>query len=751
LDIFTEIKKQNKKNRIVDDILLQIFSSDLVEFFDDIGIYRSTFDLSNNLPLFLDLKMLFKIFVPRFFTFSDLLIFISNQTNIPSEDLLIFEYFPNIKENFYKRSDFLLKQIQNENLDNVIEIYTKNHRNNFPILFIYSQKHYKIFKLKDESFQTIKEEDILVNNFINTKTGIIHISSTMNDLEFNKNINDEHENKNSDKDNEDFGYDEEQIKNILFIKCLLPVKILNNISNNEVIDENNQPDINDFDKKYLQNFGLRTIDIVLSIIKNDLEDSLIIDKLKLQVLNVVKNFCLRAKDQMLENYNYIESIYENLKNFDFSLSTESTCLNNHSSENLFIEISSFNVKEILEKNNGIILIPNISKPYNCVETLKFDNLKYVLDNKFNKLYIDLYCLTSNLPIFDKMEFDIREISDEKTIKEKIFYKIKSENLFHLIFKVSNHFILTANQDILTCEEFTKKLDLNYFDIINNRDTNGKIANMYKEIPISRFVNHNEMRIDLSFNYIPKANISEFRYFEFSIFDKDSNKIAYVSSILPRKLKKTRDIVEFIVKSNSIDKIFEHYNNDLYHFKNNIINKINPKSCFFILQHPNDCFIYHFISDENSEIFIFEGKGEFKYRMQIYDEEFISKLNNGNFSKIYLKVNLINGEDVKIDPLIMYVEKDQTIFELKLEINRNLENIKNLNKALNPNYANFQEFLQYEKNLEKIKYFKSNVTKGKLKKISSLNNYRDDDNIETIFKGERVYNILVEISLNNHSN
>ncbi len=759
------------------------------------------------------------MYVPRFFTFTDLINFISNKTNIASDELILFEYFPNHKENLFKRSDFLLKKINEIDYDIFIDYYTKNNKNNFPILFLFvKNKEKKIFKNKKNinnklnvntnNYETNKTnqnfekenfiEDFNVNSIKNMNSGIIHIPYKMNFLEFKKNFIsiDEIDNeiflKNSEK-NYDNQY--EVLENIIFLKLLLPNYLF--IDDN---DENKNTNLDCYknDKKRIKNenenndfntideLTLRIIDVfTFYIIKEKDFSSEIFINLKCKVKESITNFVLKCCIENKNLGNFINNnILKELEKTNFSFITERTCLfditntynsNYNITENLFEDITSENILNFFEKNKGIILIPKIDyekinqtiinenerKDKKKIECLNDKNIKIYIKNLFNIIYIDLFCLNSNLSLYDKMKFDIREIQDEKSIKEKILLKIKNKKIFDKIFQIQNHFIITANQETLSCRDFFEKIDLNYFDIINNRDTNGKTTNMYKETPISRFINHIDMRIDLSFSYLNKQNNSEFKNFDLGLFDNYSNKIAFLSCAIPRKLKRAKEIIEFISKSDKLNIIFDEYNNDF--LGNNILNnlnknknlvkgnisKINPNNCFFILVHPKDCFIYHFIHDENSEIFKFEAKAEFKYRLQIYEESFINKIRNINiYSKIYVKINLFGYEEIKIDPFILYMEKIQTNFDLKLEVNRSLINSRNLNKAVNPNYSNFEEFLQNEKNLEKIKYFKSKVSAGNFKKISNINNYKEDDIIETIFKGDRIYNLLVEISLNN---
>lgn len=706
-------------------------------------------------PLFLDYRRVFKIHVPRFFTFNNLINFISDQTKISYHDIVIYEYFPNQKENFIRRSDFSLKLIKPEDYESLIEIYTMNHKQCFPLLFLFNKKNFNFFKSKskileeNDSKEICFIEDYTVCNTKNNLSGIIHIPSKMNLLQLNDNNN----NNNSKIDEspldtvDDLNETENKNANIIFLKLFFPNNLLENL---DCLMIENGRNILKKSNIISDNYSIRIINVFEFSYDYTEPGTDIFTNLKHQVLKKIDEFMkdiIKIDRYLIE---YVTIIKEKLDKNDFSFITERTCLIDYPSDKLYEDISSENIMEIFRKNKGIILIPNLTCNDNLcrLNSLKSENIKKELEIYFNKVFIDLYCLSTNLPLYDKMEFNIKEIKEEITIKQKILEKIKQKKMFNLIFKFQNHFLITANQETLTAKDFIEKVDLSYFEIINNRETNGKTSNMYREVPIAKYVNPTEMRIDLTFNYIPKANLSEYKNFEVCIFDKDSNKIAFLSCVLPRKIKRSKEIVEFIAKSSKINKIFKDYNNDLFKTNSQKIDKIDINKSYFILQHPKDYFIFHFITDENTEIFKFEGKGDFKYRLQIYDDAFISKIPNPIYAKIYLKINILSNLDVKVNPMIIYLEKIQTVFELKLEVFKCLENNRNMNKALNPNYSNMKEFLENEKNLEKIRFFKFSVISGKCKKIANLTTYKEDDYVETVFKGERICNLMVEISLNN---
>ena len=735
---------------------MQIFSPEVVQFFDKIGINNSPMDLCTDNPLFLDFRRLFKIHVPRFFTFADLLNFITDQTNILSKEIMLFEYSPNQKENFIKRSDYNLKKVKPEEYESAIEIYTKNHKQHFPLLFLYTKnKNFNFFKHKPENLsgkknnETAIEEDYAVRNIKNSISGVVYIPSKMNFLEFN--LNNFYEVSDNEAENH-FVLNDGKISGLIFLKLFLPNNLLQYL---DLIDEYNSSGNINKNNNYSDNYSLRIIDVFEFNYNQEDTSIMIITSLKSQFLKKIEEFLEQIKNKSPEIFEFISNIKNILEKNDFSFITERTCLLEYPSDKLVEDISIENIKEILDKNNGIILIPSACEDNASDASLYIldpFSIKKQLDIYFNKLYIDVFCLSTNLSLCDKMEFNIREITDEKTIKQKILDKIKQEKLFNLIFKLKNNFIISASQETISAQDFIEKIDLSYFEIINNRDTNGKAINMYKEIPIAKYVNNTEMRIDLSFSYIPKTSLSEYKIFEVSLFDKDSNKIAFLSCVLPRKIKRSKEIVEFIAKSSKINMIFEDFNNDLFKSCSSsqiVLDKVNVNNSFFILQHARDCFIFHFITDENTDVFKFEGKGDYKYRLQMYDEAFITKINNPIYTKIYVKVCIFSSIlEVKVDPLIIYLEKIQTNFELKLEVFKSLENLRNLNKALSPNYSNLQEFLQNEKNLEKIKFFKCAVNAGKFKKSSNINTFKEDDVVETIFRGERICNLLVEVYLNN---
>ena len=679
-----EIKKTNKKNRLNDNFFLNLFTQENIINYEKIGINNSLHDTNIDDPFIMNNKRRFILNIPRFMSFRDLLNFISSVTNIPEEYIKIYEYIPYNKENLFKRNDYTIKLLTNEDLDAIIQNFSKIFKNQFPIFFIYVNENFQILKIKNNSnSQQENLEDFEFTNILQTNTGVIHISNTMNIFYFNKNnSNNFNNNLLSKRVPEEKGI-------LIFLK--------------EIINLNSDLNIDDIN----YNSNNFTIKITKIFYFNSKKSENLLNDLKKEII-----------DKKSTN---IPPMNDN----DFQIILERTCVP-ELQHNIFYEILTVeNIFNYSERLNNFVLIPFTKKNEN--------HTKRKIEENFNLIYLDLYCLNNNTLIYEKLEFDIREISEEKIIKEKILNILTEKNLFKNIFCTQDHYILTNEKTIIKIEELFKIIDSSYFDIANDRDSNGKTIQMFREIPISKFINFKEMRIDMTFSYLSKNQNSDKKNLDIKIYDKNNNKIALISCALPKRLRKCREITEYILTTEQSSLIF--HNKDW-----------NLDNYFYILQNSRNGFIYHLITEMNSDLFKFEGKGDYEYRLQNFDDEFISKINITNYIKIFIKVVLINRNNI-VDPFIVYMDKNQKNFELKMEINKILANLIKIKEILNE--VKFEDFFKCEDNVEKIKYFKSNLCDGKIKKNLNINNYKEDDLLDYIFKGERIYNLLVEINLNNN--
>lgn len=910
--------------RLTDNFNLMLFSREAIKDYSSIGINRSPADLNEEAPLFFAFDKVFRINLPKFMTFLDLLDFISKQTNISINELSIYEYDVFLKEHLIKRNDFIMREITQENLRSSIVSYSKISKNFFPIFYIHTSEKYQLFGKKNvplqdsgtlpiEDYDQEKEKEIdlnisLVNsakieedlkytNLDQTETGIIHITNSQNNLAFCKNEtkeipnhrNQKHvlesdlilNNRSSITNSNDTQFiskpksfeEDNKARNLIFLKFLLPDSLVMTTDNNTHINKihpgcidnpllNNKNIYNDInDEKEMNNINNRNMnsykdsnesnnkgnkanEILNNCNKNKNEYSLKIIKIFEFIYNKnehKQNILLSLKRQIIKNiFDYLkENIYNSYNNKDsdtnniYRLSSEEitalgnslenldyarldivierTCILDFPQENFYDILSEANLIQIFENNQALVLILSVSElgtdqpekqPFITKNEFFYSKafspqaIKNKIADNFSKVYIDLFCLNINNTIFSRMEIDMREINDEKSIKEKLLALISANNLFSQIFNIKNHFILTSDKSIITSREFVRNIDSTYFEIANDRDTNGKIIQMYKDNPLSRYINYKEMRIDLSFGYLSKSQLSEKKNMDINIYDADSNKISVLSCALPKKLRRCREILEYILSAEKIYSAFKpkqpqsdlledktklnlisetktcknsnsssnnenKINNnsiansviDTISFNNNKNHKyqdgiINIENCFFSLQHPKQGFIYHFISDKNTDLYRYDGKGDFEFRLQIYDDEFISRMSNPNFSKLYVKVVLINKDKtVNVDPLVIYLEKNQTNFELKLEINKHLAKISKIINALKDNsYSSFEDFYNYDTNFDKVKYFKGNVIEGRYKKNNNLSIYKEDDKLENMFKGDRIWNICIELNI-----
>ena len=129
-----------------------------------------------------------------------------------------------------------------------------------------------------------------------------------------------------------------------------------------------------------------------------------------------------------------------------------------------------------------------------------------------------------------------------------------------------------------------------------------VGNEYNDYQILKYFDLQNCRINLEINLYDNKILQDFYYQEFNIFDIDNNYISKLCILLPKKLKKTNEILEYL-------KSFLDEN-----FRNNL----GINNYFFLLQKKNHNYLYQIITNANTDLKIYESKFkdiECKYRFK----------------------------------------------------------------------------------------------------------------------------------------
>jgi hypothetical protein len=189
----------------------------------------------------------------------------------------------------------------------------------------------------------------------------------------------------------------------------------------------------------------------------------------------------------------------------------------------------------------------------------------------------------------------------------------------------------------------------YIDLLPDRDSNQRYNLIYKDYPVFKFINFNEMRLDCNLNLYPKQLSPDINFQEIVVLDKLNNPLYTISSIFPKKYRKAKECIEF-----------------LYHMvlANSELNKdtLKQENYYFILQNPKVPYIYQLLIDNNCELFNYEGKADILYRLQPLADDDIALFNHNDYLKIF--VFFQSNVHTYIDPIVIYFNRYERLMDLK---------------------------------------------------------------------------------------
>ena len=263
---------------------------------------------------------------------------------------------------------------------------------------------------------------------------------------------------------------------------------------------------------------------------------------------------------------------------------EKTSFKDPSNHNNNILLTQENILNILNKTNSLILIPYSNSLTNII-------LEKV-DDIYNNIYIDIYNQAKNVDVIRKLKINIKQAKEEIQIKRIILEKIKSDKLYDKIIDIKSidHYSIDVSKKLikLTDEVLENMLTIDHLELIQERETNPKYAIAFKDIPINRYINTSECRIEFNLVLCPKNSLPDTYYQEISLYDEDNNRSCILSCVFPKKIKKCRDVIDYLsplILNNASSESGEQFEKEDY---------------YFILQNPKTGYIYQMVYNNNND-------------------------------------------------------------------------------------------------------------------------------------------------------
>lgn len=653
-----EKKIQNKKFRLKDNLnLLLITNETILNHNNKVGIADSFSDFASCSPMFMNRKSRMVINFPKNAPIEKLLEFISSETNIPMYMMKLYQYeWDDPNYNILKRNDFeLISLDENELKKNAISL-THNYKKNILVFYLYiADPRYKVLE-----FNSSMKEDYSLQD---EPDKYIHIPNTMNQVTFFKNSN-----------------TFEKIENS--IEHLYPIA-----------------------NKNLKIFFLKEF-LGVGEIK-------FISEVKITKIAHL-DFDLLNHSSYLDNF-----ISENFTKQQVNFLIEKTCLKDvlaEQNENYYKMFTIENIRLILSKINGLILIP-----------LTHDEVIDKLAELYESIYLDIFLISTQKKsdyIIEKMKINAIK-TDENGIKKLILEYVKNLGMFSRIIETEDHYYIDSDKKIYRVgpKYLTDHVHSDQIDFIMERDSSNKFVQAVKEYPVLKFYNRTSSRLDITINLYNKNILSEFNYHEFHLYNRENNKIGFISCVIPKKMRKCKEVIDYI---------YDNILNNKKVVKTDTI--YSKENYYFILQNPKHVFIYQIFNDKTSDLFKFEGKCEINYRLQPLDNQTISLLSDQENLKLFIS---IAHDSTYIDPIVIYLKRKNRIYDMKFQILEELKKIKKLQGLFSQKPSNTNT-------TDPFRYFASKIEDGKIVRGNNLQIYKEDEMVDNIFS-DKAFNLLVEIN------
>jgi hypothetical protein len=395
---------------------------------------------------------------------------------------------------------------------------------------------------------------------------------------------------------------------------------------------------------------------------------------------------------------------------DFNILVENT----EDSNNFIVDVENYNF--FTELNNFFILIP--------VPTSVESKIYNKLEELYNTIYVDVYCSSKACYIMQKLKIEISKIVDEISLKNLILEEIKRKGFFSKIIDTKSNYLITQNKKIALLDDqyLNQHFNSDNLEFTNLKNTSNKYLSAYKDYPLLKYLNNSDCRIEFEVNLNPIDINCESFCQEVILYDIDNNCVCKISVLFSKKIKKFKEIIDHIYDV----------------FLKNILNQyFYQENFFFLLQNPISGYIYQLVTDSSSDLYKYEARTEnMELRIQPYSKEMVEKFQDPNYIKIFICVQEVASYAKKEDkltirqPFLIFVEKTMTSLELKLYISEYLQKMKFFkDKSSTPSI---------------IKYYLIKIQGHKINKDVNINQFREEEKLEDIFKDLRVFNILVEL-------
>ena len=663
----------NKKKRDLENINIFLFSNLNCRYHNNkLGIINSFMDLNIDAPFTYNMNSRLLINFPQNIKINDFISFINKKTLIPRKEMILFEYEGNEDFSLLKRQNFEIKPI--DNLDITLAEYKIKNKKTFLIFFLYVKEPFVVFT----NLGTVKDlcEEYKVGSS-EEKKSVIFISRTYNKFSFKINSNESLQKLNNyylDDNIEGLNYDNIENINIIVLKEF------------------------DYQRKEY---------------------------------NVIKIFDINSEDHGLYNtivseYNNSNNLYKNEnqnKSILFFILENGYSVSNGYNENLDINnciiINENNIKNYLSKIKCLILIPVFE------EEEKFETIKYL--SYLNKIiYIDINCINcfgeeENAMIVNqkmkKLRILLKKELNEDDLKNIIQQNLEEKQIINKLCEKTKIFFINSNKQLNEInEEYLKNKGYIINLLRNNNDKDEMIklvGDEYNDYQILKYFDLQNCRINLELNLYENKDLQDSYYQEFNIFDLDNNYTSKLSILIPKKLRKTNEILEYL--KSFLD---EYFNNNL---------EIN--NYFFLLQKRNHNYLYQIITNANTDLKIYESKfKDIEYRIQPYLNDDINKIYNSEYKKIFITFTEYNY----FFPMIIYLKPEDNFKYIKTEMAKKIEKMKGYQEMIKNNYSfnNRLEFYIYKGILSQDKIFPDKPIK-------------DEDTIGSIFKDTSgAYNLLI---------
>ena len=666
----------NKKKRDLENINIFLFSNlNCNNQNNKLGIINSLIDLNIDAPFTYNMNSRLLISFPQNIKINDFINFIHKKTMIPKNQMILYEYDANDDFSILKRQNFEIKLI--DNLDMTLAEYKIKTKKTFLIFFLYVREPFVVFT----NLGTVKDlcEEYKVGGTSDEKKSVIFISRTYNKFSFKINNNDLIQKLNNNYYNDDLINNAEEI-NIIFIKEYDCIRKEYNMI--KILDVN----IND-------NNPYRKI---LYEYTNEKKSNNLY-KNKTQTPNVLYF--------LLENGYLVSDDYKD----------------NLDQNNCAIIINEENIQNYMNKIKCLILIP-IFKEEEKLETIKF------IAELNRTIYIDINCIKcfgdeENAMLINqkmkKMKIKLKKELNEEDLKNIIRLNLEEKQIIAKLCEKIKMFYIDNNKKInIITEEYLKNKNNYTINFIKNIYEKEEISNLvgkeYNEYPIIKYFDLKNARINLELNLYENICLQDTYYQEFNIFDLYNNYVSKLSILIPKKIRKTNEILEYI--KFFLDEFFKKYNFELNNY-------------FFLLQKRNYNYLYQILTNANSDLKIFESKfKDIEYRIQPFYNEEINKIYNSEYKKIFVTFTEYNY----FHPLIIYQRPEDNFKYIKIEMIKKIEKMTGLLEMEKNNF--------YSNN--RIEFY---IYKGILSQDRMLPDrlIKDDDTIASVFKETSgAYNLLI---------